>query len=492
MAKELLEKGKLTSESYVPQTMPVQLNTFDMTANYMLLLFNITISTLLVGSGAAGISYLLLGALVFFFPCAIVTAQLALLFPHEGALYSWSYKALGQYWSFFSGFCAWLSGALLIIGGPELFVTYLQNLHSGWLSEPWQQGLVIIALLILSCVIAQQRARFVQNIINILTVLYFLAVPLMGCASLIWLLEGHPLATSIAHASDWAIGPGNFITFGYATFAYLSTEVPLILAGEMYPKRKVITRHLLWGTIIVFASYLITTLAMLIVQGQQAAYNGFAPVLLLDIVFGKWMGNLILVCILSYFFIVPVFFNSTFARLLMVGAVDKHLPRQIGLLNRNRVPGNAIIFQTCISLTFAAVVFLVIPYLFAPTAASEFATEAYNVLIAAATLVWALSVMFLFIDALICIFRYPHLLDSRLLFPKPLMKPVLWLCCLPGLLSCLTAMITTVIYPWIPQISASSWCYIVGGLALTCLGAAAIGGMIANSGARWQDLTTTE
>lgn len=116
MAKELLEKGKLTSESYVPQTMPVQLNTFDMTANYMLLLFNITISTLLVGSGAAGISYLLLGALVFFFPCAIVTAQLALLFPHEGALYSWSYKALGQYWSFFSGFCAWLSGALLIIG----------------------------------------------------------------------------------------------------------------------------------------------------------------------------------------------------------------------------------------------------------------------------------------------------------------------------------------------------------------------------------------
>jgi hypothetical protein len=53
-------------------------------------------------------------------------------------------------------------------------------------------------------------------------------------------------------------------------------------------------------------------------------------------------------------------------------------------------------------------------------------------------------------------------------------------------------MITTVIYPWIPQISAGSWWYIVGGLALACLGVAAIGSMIANSGARWQDLTTPD
>ncbi|WP_376793710.1 APC family permease [Thermogemmatispora sp.] len=492
MTQEPAEKKELMSESYVPRTMPVQLNTLDMTANYMLLLFNITISTLLVGSGAAGISYLLLGALVFFLPCAVVTAQLALLFPHEGALYNWSYKALGQYWSFFSGFCAWLSGALLIIGGPELFVTYLQNLHSGWLSEPWQQGLVIIGLLILSCLIAQQRLRLVQNMINILTIIYFMAVPLMGLAALIWLWEGHATATSLTHPSEWSLGPTNFITFGYATFAYLSTEVPLILGGEMLPKRQVITRHLLWGTPIVFASYLITSLAMLMVQGQQAAYNGFAPVLLMDMVFGKWAGDLVLVCILIYFFIVPVFFNSTFSRLLMVGAIDKHLPRQVGLLNGNRVPGNAIIFQTAISLSFAAIIFLVIPYLIAPSSPSDFATEAYNVLIAAATLVWALSVMFLFIDTLVCTYRYTDLLNKQSLFPKPFVRPILWLCCIPGLLSCLTAMITTVIYPWIPQISAGSWWYIVGGLALACLGVAAIGSMIANSGARWQDLTTPD
>ncbi|WP_146747127.1 APC family permease [Thermogemmatispora tikiterensis] len=209
-------------------------------------------------------------------------------------------------------------------------------------------------------------------------------------------------------------------------------------------------------------------------------------------VFGKWAGDLILVCILAYFLIIPVFFNSTFARLLMAGAIDKHLPRQIGLLNRNRVPGNAIIFQTCVSLIFAAVVFLMIPYLIAPASPGDFAAEAYNVLIAAATLVWALSVMFLFIDILVCIFHYPSLLNSRCLLSKSWIRPVLWLCCLPGSLSCLTAMITTVVYPWIPQISGGSRWYLVGGLALICLGAAAIGSMIVNSGARWQDLTTAE
>jgi hypothetical protein len=95
--------------------------------------------------------------------------------------------------------------------------------------------------------------------------------------------------------------------------------------------------------------------------------------------------------------------------------------------------------------------------------------------------------MFLFIEILVCIFRYPSLLNSRYLLPKPWTRPVLWLCCLPGLLSCLTAMITTVVYPWIPQISTGSWRYLVGGLALMCLGAATIGSMIADSSARWQD-----
>jgi len=53
-------------------------------------------------------------------------------------------------------------------------------------------------------------------------------------------------------------------------------------------------------------------------------------------------------------------------------------------LNKNRIPANAIIFQTIVAIIFAAILFIVIP---AFGGASN-ASVVYNVVISASTLVW--------------------------------------------------------------------------------------------------------
>src|SRR5213075_893655 len=55
--------------------------------------------------------------------CALVTAQLGQMFPQEGSLYVWTQKALGPFWGFFAGFCAWWPGILVMVATGDAVVT---------------------------------------------------------------------------------------------------------------------------------------------------------------------------------------------------------------------------------------------------------------------------------------------------------------------------------------------------------------------------------
>src|SRR5579862_6702452 len=124
----------LLSEHYVPKVMPGIINTTDMTTTYLVVVFFIVNAATAAQGGPAAFTYLIVGAITFFLPCAIATAQLGHMFPHEGSLYNWTHKALGGYWSFFIGFCAWFPGIFVIIAGSDIVVSLLQGLNSNWLT----------------------------------------------------------------------------------------------------------------------------------------------------------------------------------------------------------------------------------------------------------------------------------------------------------------------------------------------------------------------
>jgi amino acid transporter len=381
------------------------------------------------------------------------------------------------------------------VSGADGVITVVQSLNPNWLTAAWQQGLVIISIILFSGFLSTRRFRTVQNMVNVVIGLVFLAVAIIGFAGIFWLLKGHPAASSFNHLSDWSIKWGdpsttNIGLFGTITLAYLGTEVPLNMGGEI-AERKVITRHLLWGTLLVLIGYFVTTFSVLIVQGQNAAMSASNPDVILigmvDQVFGgKFFGNIVAIAILAFFIIVPVVYNYAFARLLLVAGIDQRLPVNIGKLNKHRVPANAIFFQTIITVTLSAVIFFVVPYLTRLAKPEDLANEVYFVVQAATTLVWAVSVTFFFVNLIIFYFRDPRTFHLHRIFPMP----VLVASAIVGPLACAFAIVDTLFNSWIVGlIPNANWWYIVGGLTLVCLIVAAIGSMLASSEAAWQDLS---
>src|SRR5205814_3464703 len=127
-------------------------------------------------AGPSAYSYWILGCLPCLIPGALVTAQLGLMFPQEGSLYVWTQKALGPFWGFFAGFCAWWPGVLVMVATSDLVVTIWQFIDKGALSKSWEQMLVILAVLWFSALLASRRLRITQTYANLVVVFYGAAI----------------------------------------------------------------------------------------------------------------------------------------------------------------------------------------------------------------------------------------------------------------------------------------------------------------------------
>jgi len=169
-----------------------------------------------------------------------------------------------------------------------------------------------------------------------------------------------------------------------------------------------------------------------------------------------------------------------------VGGIDQRLPMGMGKLNRNRIPANAIIFQTVLTCVLVVLFFIVIPYSgFFQGKPADLAADVYFVGVGAATVVWAFATIFLFIDLLWILFKNPRALRSRRVIPIP----ILVISSLVGLIAGLLAIVDTILNSYDPPlISNTNWLYIVTGLTVAFMLIGAIGGMLASSEATWEGM----
>jgi len=472
----------LYSEEYVPKTMPPMIGTFEMIMIVMLYMFTVTNPVATIGAGAAAITYWALGAIVFFIPCVIATVQLASMFPHEGSTYVWTHKALGGFWSFFAAITFWLPGMLVMIGFAGTVTSLFQGLNSTWLTAPWQQGLVLIGLLVFSTFLSLQRFRVLLYMVRVTAIVTYAVVLLLGLAAAVWLLTGHHPQTSFA-TTHWGVNAGNYGLFGAVVIAYLGIDAPLILAGER-TQRFAAPRALFWGMLAVIAAYLIVSFALLAVEGPQNAsqLGNFSVIALTAQVFGKIAADLATVGVLLYF---PVFLalnGSIFARLLMTTSIDRRLPIGLARLNTNRVPANAVRFQTITMIVCVAIAFLV-PYILPGGNPANVNNEILTIALSMMTLVWSISTTFLFVDMLILYMRDPKGFSRQRVFPMP----VLWFCIVVAPIACVIAVITSLIYSPLVQFTNEQWSLVVGGLTVACLLLCAVFSLFATSEAAWQD-----
>lgn len=465
------------------------LNTFDLVAIFIAIVLFITNSPGIAAAGPVAYIYLVIGFLTFLIPGAIVVGQLGRMFPNEGSIYVWTNKAFGPFWGFFAGFCAWWPGIFVLVVCGSLVSTFITDLFSRFgvsvLTEPWQLGLVILAVTAISFVLSAVRFRAAQNIANVMFIAYGAAIVLIGLSGVAWLLAGHPGYTNMAFSGGgWNItfgSAGNFTIFGFVILALLGIEVPLNMGVEVTSERAV-TRYLIWGVVVVIVAYLLTTFGIMTAVSPtgpggvdpqtnlwamvDAVHNGFGPA-------GLVLSVIVDLIMIGFGLYAALVYNYSFGRLLFVSGIDRRLPPVMSKVNAARVPWVAVLVQSIIVAIIAIVVYMIIPYTAAATTASRnnLATLMYYIIFASITVIWCISMIFQFIDVIVIRYKYHEAFTGSRLAPDW----VFYLCSILGFFSSLVGLYATVSAPWVPSlISIGPWDIWIGAIVVVSLIAAAI------------------
>src|SRR5881296_619455 len=249
----------MVSERIAPGMLPRVLNSFDMTIIFVAIVLFIVNASAIQQAHQAAYTYWILGFIAFLIPGALVTAQLGQMFPQEGSLYVWTQKALGPFWGFFAGFCAWWPGILVMVATGDAVVTLWQFVDKGGLPKAWEQGLVILAVLWFSALMSMLRLRMTQTYANWAVVFYGAGIFVIGLAGILWLIgDGHSATGGWGTASNWSIHSGQWTFFGLVILALLGIEVPLNMGVEIVHMRA-IRRYLFWGSLVTMVAYLWAT-----------------------------------------------------------------------------------------------------------------------------------------------------------------------------------------------------------------------------------------
>src|ERR671937_494394 len=319
----------MLSERVAPGMLPRVLNSTDMTIIFLAIVLFIVQASVLQPAGPSAYVYWILGFLLFLIPGAIVTAQLGLMFPQEGSLYVWTQKALGPFWGFFAGFCAWWPGILVMVATGDAVVTLWQFVDTGGLPKAWEQGLVILAVLWFSALMSMLRLRMTQSYANVAVLFYGAAIFIIGLAGILWLIgDGHSATGGWGTASNWSIHAGQWTWFGFVILALLGIEVPLNMGVEIVHMRA-IWKYLFWGSIVVMFAYLWATLGTMLALPAAKSVGATTDILqAVQVGFGGSHAFAVIIGLVLIWFFVSntIVYNYSVSRLLIVSGLELRIP----------------------------------------------------------------------------------------------------------------------------------------------------------------------
>ncbi len=466
----------LLSEQRTGELLPRVLSKVDMLTIFIaIVLFipNASIVQATPGAGKTIYLYWVIGTVTFLLPSAVATAQLNRFMPVEGSIYVWTHRALGSLWGFFAGFCAWFPGVLVPFAASDVVLSLVQGIgvqvagpEANWLSEPWQQGLLLLGVLLLASWLSTLPLRPVMKLAKTVIALYALGIFIVGLAGITWLLSGHaPQAPLTTGQLDF--GTPHLVLYGVIILALLGVEVPLNMAAET-KRRSAPKLFLRWGPLLVLLAYLVGTFGVMAVVPPSDASASYSTLTAVKIVFGTPAAVVVGIFFAAFFVIVTVIYNIAFARILFVSALDQRLPSNLAQVNRHAAPSQAIKVQTIIVVALAIIAYFLGPLLF-PKEGVNFPSKVYDISQATITVIWCISMIILFLDLPILLLRFRELLAKR---PEQLIaRPwILYLCCGLGGLASFMGIWTTLSTSWDSRlIPDNQWFLIIGSLTLISL-----------------------
>ncbi len=486
-------KSLLPSEVLVAGRFPTPLTANDLTVLAIIIVLFVTNASVITLAGAAGLSYWLLGFLTFLIPSAVITGKLIRMFPEQGAFYIWAFKALGPFWSSLLGFfILWWPPLLSLIGVGTFAAAFLGGIGASmgqtWLDQPWEQGLVVLAVLLTAWFIARLPAATSMRLVRGTLYIYLGVIALLGASVIIWLITGHPSNTDFS-TDQFALHPETFTFYSLVILGGLGIQLPLNMTREVRDQgQNALARFLPRTVLVVMASYIVVWLALAVILSPDptsplagATVGNIGRVF--EVALGGMFGHLATIvanlCLVAFCIAASSAYSIVQSRVLVMVAMDRRLPAGLAQLDQDGIPRRAVSFQMLILAALTAVIFFLTPVFGAQ--GQTFINIVYNLFPASASVLWALSALGLFIIGGVLVLRYPR--RARETAGGPI--SLILLCSVIGALATIAACYLIFTGPWTPFITPEDWSFWI---ALVVLGSLAVGAVHAFLAAEPEDV----
>jgi amino acid transporter len=354
-------------------------------------------------NGTSSISLWILAAVGFFVPTAMVIVELTSRFPQEGGLYAWTKDAFGDFHGFVAGWTYWI---YTIFYFPALLLAsasmsaYVVGPSGAALAQNRMFLLVGSFVLLIVAVgmnlVGLNIGKWLQNAGGVSTYLPLLILAVLGFI----LVRAHGSVTHFTLANmmpHWNWGTVNF--WPQIAFAFTGLEIGSMMSEEVRDPRRTFPRAIFASGGLIAVIYIVGTLAVLsllpaadvdtksgvfqaITAGSTMLKIGFVGVLAAMLVSVGNAGGV----------------GSTVAgvsRVPFVVGLDRYLPAAFGKIHPKwKTPYVAILVQAVIS----GVILLA-------TQINETANSAYQILVDATTIVYFISLMYMYASAIRLAYR---------------------------------------------------------------------------------------
>lgn len=350
--------------------------------------------------------YYAVGALFFFIPVALVTAELATTWPKNGGIYVWVREALGGrvgllvIWLQWVYNLVWYPTILSLIAGATayLFDPALAN-------NPMYMTCMVLGIFWLATLVncfGMELSSLISTIGSIFGTLIPMLV-IMGIG-IYWVVTKQPTPINW----EWsALIPqvhdiNDLVLFNTILFGLLGLEMSAVHAQEVHNPEKNYPQALAVSGVIILVTLILSSVALAVILPPEDINIVVGPIQAFQAFFDEldmqWMLPIIVILII----IGAVSCIATWivgpTKGLLIAAEDGNLPTWMTRTNKHNVPV-AILFCQGVVVTVLALVYLLMPT----------AEGAYMVLTELTAILALLMYIMMFIAAIVLRYKFPKI-----------------------------------------------------------------------------------
>lgn len=414
--------------------------------------------------GTALIFFYVVAAIMFYIPSVLIGAELATGWPQTGGAYIWIREAFGRKVGFLAMWLqwgynvAWFPTILAFIAGT---VGYLVSPDLA-VNKHYLLATVLVlywAVTLVNCFGVKVSARLSVIGAVVGTLLPMLFIIILGAA---WFFGERQLQINFSFSSFWPDAEG-FSNLGFLVgliFSLMGMEMSAVHAGEVDKPEKNYPKALLYSSILIWFSLVLSSLAIaLVIPKQQLnlvsglvdAFNLFLSAYGLSILLPLVILAIVIGCLasVSAWVIGPT-------RGLLIAAKESDVMRSLHRTNKREAPVAILVFQAIV-FTALSSVFLLMPTI----------NSSYWILTALTSQLALLYYALLFASALRL--RYTAPMVKRA-YEIPGGKLGMWIVVVFGIISCIAAILLGFLPPAQLHIQNvfSYEAFLIGGFIVFC------------------------